>query len=172
MQEIEIVVDYNGIVVFDPDALTRYFGGIAEGFNIYKRLTSSEDGEKVIRQGIAVPILGINDSFYKVFTRMESEPAIIAPHLIVVQNSIFPLQVTEKLVIADLSVFLEWGEGDAWQYLDIAPGFYEVTVQGFREIKDGAVSGFGFEILFRDSSSLPEFTASLDRNMQILEIPE
>ena len=54
-----------------------------------------------------MPIIGINDSIYKVFLRNESEPSVIDPELIVVSNEVFPLKISSHAVITDLASLLE-----------------------------------------------------------------
>lgn len=171
MQKFRVTVDYNGIVLFDPDALIQYFGGtIHEGENILERLTTTDDGEAVIAAGIALPILGINDSTYEVLIRYGSESCEIdCP--IIVENGVFPMKVAGRLVIADLAVLAEWTDDLGWQKVLIAPGDYGVTVRGFRSINKSQVVRFGYELVFEPMKQLPAMSASLEKNIQVLELP-
>lgn len=171
LQHLRITVDYNGIVLFDPDALVRYFGGtIQEGENILERLTTTDDGDAVIAAGVALPILGINDSTYEVLIRHASEPSELGCPIIV-ENGVFPMRVAARLVIADLAVLAEWTDDLGWQTVRIAPGHYGVTVRGFREIENSQVLRFGYELVFEPENQLPAMSASLEKNMQVLELP-
>lgn len=171
MQQFRVTVDYNGIVLFDPDALVQYFGGsIQEGENILERLTTTDDGEAVIAAGIALPILGINDSTYEVLVRSVSDPREIdCP--IIVESGVFPMRVAGRLVIADVAVLAEWTDNLGWQDVRIAPGDFGVTVRGFRAVAMSQVVRFGYELVFESQRQLPAMSASLEKHMQVLELP-
>lgn len=171
MQQFEVIVDFGGIVMFDDKSLQAYFGQIAEGDNLYTRLTTSDDGDKVVEQGIVVPIIGVNDSFYRVVVRMAGEASVVPDELIIVRNASFPLRVTGRLIIADLAVFLEWYPEQGWQRVDVAPGCYAVAVNGFRKVDNNVVVDFGFEIVLTPAATLPAMSASLQQDMQVLELP-
>lgn len=50
------------------------------------------------------------------------------------------------------------------------PGYYAVTVLGFRQIKDMEIIRFGFEFVLSKCNTLPELTANLNMSMQILKL--
>lgn len=172
MQELEIVVDFNGIVIFDPALLRDFYPGIDRGENLYRRFTQTEDGDKVVAQGIIVPITGINDSIYKVVVRSKDERSSIDPDLIVFSNSSFPLRIENYAVIADMASLLEWHPDEEWQRLGLQPGEYAIEINGFRKIENRVVVDFGFEVVWSSCGALPEFSGSLSQNMQVLELPE
>ncbi|NHZ37962.1 hypothetical protein [Massilia rubra] len=124
-----------------------------------------------MEQGIALPIVGINDSSYRVIVRLAGEASAIPDQLIVVRNASFPLRVTGRLIIADLAVFLEWYPEQGWQRVDVAPGCYAVAVNGFRKVDNKVVVDFGFEIVLTPAATLPAMSASLQQDMQVLELP-
>lgn len=172
MQEFEIVVDFNGIVLFDPSLLNKFYDQIAPGENLYRRFTQTDDGEKVVEQGIIVPIIGINDSVYRVIVRENNEKSIVPEDDIIVTNAAFPFNVTDYAVVADMSILLEWYPDENWSKASVSPGDYQVQVNGFRKIVDGIVEDFGYEFVLSRCESLPSFTASLEKNMQVLELPD
>jgi hypothetical protein len=58
MLRYTVITDFNGIVIFDPDRLIQFWGGhIDEGADLFTHFRSSNDGGKVIEQGIIIPIL-------------------------------------------------------------------------------------------------------------------
>ncbi|MCE3606592.1 hypothetical protein LXA47_23760 [Massilia sp. P8910] len=171
MQQFEVVVDFGGIVVFDDKGLQAYFGHIGEGDNLYTRFTTGDDGDKVVAQGIVIPIIGVNDSIYRVLVRMDGEPSAVPDELIIVRNASFPLRVTGRLIIADLAVFLEWYPEEGWQRIDVPHGCYAAAVNGFRKVENNVVVDFGFEIVLTQADALPPMTAQLQQNMQVLELP-
>jgi hypothetical protein len=46
-----------------------------------------------------------------------------------------------------------------------------VRINGFCLIEDSVVKYFGFEIVLTNSDMLPAFTGTLNKNMQVLELP-
>ncbi|QJE00291.1 hypothetical protein HH212_09885 [Massilia forsythiae] len=170
MQEIEVVVDFNGIVIFDPERLKEYYGNIDIGTNLLKRFTTTNEGEEVIKQGIVTPIIGINDSAYKVFVREDHEQSEIHPNSIILSNSFFPLGITNRAVISDLSTLYEWYPDENWIEIHIPVGFYSVKINGFHLIENDEIIDFGFEFVFSKEHILPKFSGSLTQNMQVLEL--
>lgn len=171
MQQLDVVVDFGGMVLFDCAGLAAFYGAIDEGANLYARLTTSDEGEKVVDQGIVLPIIGINDSSYRVIVRLAGEASPVPSELVILRNAVFPLRVTGRVVLADLAVLHEWYPDDGWHDVDIAEGCYAVAVNGFRRIEAHCVTDFGFEIVFTPQSDLPACTASLAQDMQVLEPP-
>ena len=171
MQEFDVIVDFNGIVIVDCAGLQDFYGGIAEGTNLYEKFIQSDDGDEVVRLGIVVPIMGINDSIYKVFIRMADEASLIPEGSIFLTNAAFPLAVTGRLIIADMAVLLEWNVGEGWQDIAIPAGWYSVALHGYRKIVENVVVDFGYEIVFTPTTVLPQFTGSLTQDMQVLTLP-
>ncbi|NHZ82791.1 hypothetical protein F2P44_26460 [Massilia sp. CCM 8695] len=171
MRQFEAVVDFGGIVVFDDKGLQAHVGSIAEGDNLYRRFTATGDGDKVVEQGIVMPIIGINDSSYRVLVRMDVDASAVPDQLIIVRNASFPLRVTGRLIIADLAVFLEWYPEEGWQRIDVPQGCYAAAVNGCRKVEHHVVVDFGFEIVLTPTDPLAPMTASLRQSMQVLELP-
>lgn len=171
MQEFELVVDFNGIVVFDCQGLQNFYSGIPNGANIYKRFTTTDDGDMVVLQGLVVPIMGINDSVYKIKTRMANEAPVVPEHLVIVSNAGFPLQVTGRVVIADMAVLLDWSLDEGWQDIALSAGFYSVAINGFQRVENHTVVECGFELVFAQVDELPAFTGELMKSMQVNALP-
>jgi len=107
-----------------------------------------------------------------VVIRFSDEVSEIKDELIIFENGEFPLHVKNKIVVADLAVLLEWDPGAGWIELNIPTGFYGVTIRGWQKIENNEVSNYGFEIILRESSTLPEFTGSLTKGMQVNSLPD
>lgn len=166
-----ITVDFHGLVLLDPDRLIDFFGGhIHDGTNVYRAMTTSDVGEEVIRRGIVLPILGINDSHYEVFVRSPDEASRV-DDAVIFENGVYPLQVGKRLVIADMAVLVEWEAESGWRNLPVHAGTYAVTIRGFRYVTDGRVARFGYEFILAESQVLPGFTADMQKSMQVLELP-
>lgn len=170
MKTFDLTVDFNGIVLFDPDRLETFFGGrIDPGTDLWTRFTTTDDGDAVLSQGIVVPILGLNDGTYDVIVRHEAEASPVSDPVIV-ENGVFPLQVDRRAVLCDLAVFLDWERDVGWHDAAVDPASYGVTVCGFRAIEDGRVVRCGFEFVLARAEALPDLTASLETDMQVLTL--
>ena len=171
MQNFELIVDFNGIVIFDPSVLAGYFCEINLGDNLYARFVGSDEGERVVEQGIVLPVLGLDDGIYSIILRTDKEPRGIDPKTIIVSNATFPLKIVTKAVISDMATLREWAPGENWREVMLSPGNYAVTVNGFRVIARREIIDFGFEFVFEETEELPTLSGSLAKNMQVLELP-
>jgi hypothetical protein len=172
MNTIDLSVDFNGILLFDPDRLKDFYGGsIEEGSNLWKTFTSTEDGNIAMERGILVPILGINDGFYPVTVRHDDEQSTWKEIPIRI-NGTFPLYVEKRLVLADMSILWDWEDELGWHNTSIAPGYYGVTINGYRVIEENIVTKHGYEFVLKRESDLPKLTASIGANMQVLTLED
>jgi hypothetical protein len=165
-----VSVDYNGIVLFDPDRLrARYGGAISEGTNLFERYTTTDEGDEVIAAGLIVPILGIDDAGYEVIIRLADEPNPGAGPT-VFENGIYPLVIGKRLVVADVAVLAEWIDEIAWQDVPVPPGTYAVTVRGFqeRDATGTSIDRAGYEFVLAPVAQLPPMSATMEMDMQVL----
>jgi hypothetical protein len=75
------------IVLFDPDALTQFYGRIRTGTNLFKRFTRTIDGDEILERGIVVPTLAIDDAGYTIIIRDVAEPSPVDPYVIVTNET-------------------------------------------------------------------------------------
>lgn len=67
VKTIDIDVDFNGIIIFDYPGILAPFGGkIEDGDNILQEFTTTDKGDLVLNEGIALPIMGLDDGGYVV----------------------------------------------------------------------------------------------------------
>ena len=165
--------DYNGIVLFDPDALKKYYGRIRAGTNLFKRFTTTTDGDEILSLGIVVPILAIDDAGYTIIIRDPSEKSPIEPYVIV-NNEVYPFRVTREAVLADLAVFRSWEEDTDWQRVPIPVGAYGVSVRGFRRIAKAKrkIVDAGYEFVLKKARKLPKVTANTGARMRTLKFDD
>ncbi|HKX27717.1 MAG TPA: hypothetical protein VJ302_08500 [Blastocatellia bacterium] len=172
MLRYQITTDFNGIVIFEPHRLKQFFGGrIAEGTDLFTTFMSSDDGDEVIKQGIIIPILAIDDAGYSIEFYL-NEKSARPQEQIVFENGIFPLYVEKQLVLADLVVLKEWIENLGWTVVDVPSGYYQVTIRGFKqENRLGHLTDCGYEVFLDSTTSLPQLTATLEINSRVLIPP-
>lgn len=171
MQEFEIIVDFNGIILADPSRLEAFYDGIAPDTNLYRRFVETNDGDEVVNRGIIVPIIGINDGVYRVLVRENSEKSSVPESHMIVSNGIFRFMVEHYAALMDMANLWEWYPDRNEAVVSMAPGCYEVQINGFREVINGVVEDFGFEFVLKKCSVLPSMTGSLTENMQVRELP-
>jgi hypothetical protein len=170
-----VYTDFNGIVLFDPSLLLQRYGGkIRSGTDLFTRYTSTEEGDEVLAQGLIVPVLAIDDAGYDIVVRTSSE-RYTPPGEVLVENDVYALRVTERLVVADLAVLKEWSNKIApGQETDIPPGIYAVTVRGFRALEKigrrRRIAHAGYDFVLRPRKKLPKVTADTGKDMRVLRL--
>lgn len=174
MQLLELSVEYNGIVVYDPSVLANHYdGGIAEGENLFERYITTDEGNDVLRAGLFVPVLAIDDAGYEIVVRMKSE---VHPHdaFIVHRNHGFALRVALRALITDLYSLIDWRHPASAEYheLDLAPGQYRVDVDAFSHFEVGrGIVAAGYIFTFESVLELPDVVADAGAYMRSLDQP-
>ncbi|WP_198221508.1 MULTISPECIES: hypothetical protein [unclassified Gilliamella] len=104
IKTIDVDVDFNGIIIFDyPGILGPFDGKINDGENILQQFTTTDKGDFVLEQGIALPIMGIDDGGYIVRLFLNEIPSNDNRNVIF-SDKYFFLNVTGSLYIADMAV--------------------------------------------------------------------
>lgn len=162
--------DFNGIVVFEPYRLANFFGGsIAPGTDLFRMFRTSEAGDEVLKAGIVIPILAIDDAGYSLefFINEESKRPTSE---IKFTNGIFPLHVERRLVAADLAVFKEWEEDTDWIDVPVPTGIYAAQVRGFRARNEqGVIIDCGYEIVLETTNKMPALSGTTDINARVFD---
>lgn len=130
VKTIDIDVDFNGIIIFDYPGILAPFGGkIDDGDNILQEFTTTEKGDVVLNEGIALPIMGIDDGGYVVRLFLNEFPDS-KDREVIFTDKYFYLNVTGDLYVADMAVFWEWEDYTGWVNSDISKGIYKVSLEG------------------------------------------
>lgn len=167
INSITVNVDYNGIVLFEPNRLEKYFKHIPEGENLFEIMTTTNHGEAVLEKGIVLPILAITDGGYDVNIYIdEFKPR----NNIVFSNGVFPLKIESKLIIADLAVFREWHYDVDWFDTRVPKGIYSATLRGYCEIKNNTIVDCGYDVCLQPKNELPQFTANMEISNQVMNL--
>jgi hypothetical protein len=157
IQEFLLPVDFNGIVVFSYPDLDKWYNGIVNGQNILKDFIQTDLGDKVMDEGLVIPIVNIDDGDYliRIFHEKASDDGVD----IAFMEFGFPIKIDKQIFCADAAVFWDWEEYLSWRKLDISPGFYSVDVRGVRHLKEGGDFIPGYDFIFKKTTSLPKRTA-------------
>lgn len=139
VKTISVDVDFNGIVIFDyPGILAPFNGKIENGDNILQVFTTTDIGDIVLDEGIALPIMGIDDGGYIVRFFLNDIPGNENRH-VMFSDKYFYLKVTGDLFIADMSAFWEWEKYNGWKNTGIPKGIYKVILEGAQLKRDSDV---------------------------------
>jgi hypothetical protein len=139
VKTIHIDVDFNGITIFDyPGILTLFGGKIENGKNILQEFTTTDKGDVVLDEGIALPIMGIDDGGYIVRLFLNEMPSN-DNRRVIFSDKYFYLNITGDLYIADMATFWEWEEYTGWNKANIPKGTYKVNLEGVHLEKDGDI---------------------------------
>ena len=166
-----ISVDFNGIVLFDPDGLNRLFGPIAEGTDLFTRFITTEEGDEVLKRGLIVPVLAIDDGEYEVVVRLPNEESPVRGSILV-ENGIFPFRVDRRAVLADLAVLKEWIPEMGWTNVPVPKGSYAVTIRGYTQLDPlkGEIANAGYEFVLAPVMQLPVVSGETGKNMRVLRL--
>lgn len=162
--------DFNGIVIFEPFRLREFFGGqIAPGTDLFSLFRTTDAGDQVLKAGIVIPILAIDDAGYSVEVLVNEKSARPISQ-IKFTNGVFPLVVERRLVVADLVVLKEWEEDTAWIDLPVPTGIYAGNVRGFRVRDDqGSVVDCGYELILESTYAVPILSGTTDINARVFD---
>lgn len=160
-----IMVDFNGIVIFSYPAIEKYFeGGIKNGQNILKNFIETDLGDKVIDDGVIIPITNIDDGSYEV-NFIEGCIERQNNRRIIFNNPGFILNVENEIYVADAAVFWDWEAYLGWEKINIPIGLYKLTIEGFQNLnKFDEIETIGYDIILEKVISLPKRTAIMRDN--------
>ena len=164
-----IDVEANGIVLLDEKVLYESLSwtpSVGEERDLMSEFFTTDLGDKVIRDGAIVPLLSIDDGGYEIICRMVDEDCTVSD-LIIVRNGCFPLQVRDEAFFYDLENLMHWPPASKGLPSSLDPGSYSVSVNGYRDVKDGRIVRAGYEFVFQPTASLVEPTAQIDAYMRV-----
>jgi hypothetical protein len=165
MWQVTVAVEYNGIVLFDPQVVREELGTVRKGTNLFRRFTTSQEGDRVLSRGIFVPIMAIDDAGYDIILRMSDEPSRVREEYVLTENSAYALKVNGSLAVADLEALMFWGESPPNNVIEFPFGRYSVAIRGFSAPD---LSTAGYEFVFSRVSKLPKVTADTGAKMRVL----
>lgn len=169
MWQLTISVEANGIVLFDPYVVRNELGKIRRGTNLFKRFTTTDEGDSVLARGLFLPVLAIDDAGYDVHLRLADERSRVPAKDVVCENGIFALRVLDTLVVADLEYLMNWDAGAVNNAIEFPSGMYGVRVRGF-SARD--LSTAGYEFVFTRGSRLPKVTGETGARMRVPRMEE
>ncbi len=169
MWQLTLDVETNGLVLFDLAIIQRHFAaGLPEGTDLLSRFRDDALGDVVLKRGLFLPILAIDDATYDILVRLDDEPSSLEPAHVLCRNGVYALEIDYSLIIADLEAVMFWDEGTWGNRLQFPRGKYAVEVVGF---SSPDLSSAGYEFHLRRVRDLPEVTGSTGASMRVLRQP-
>lgn len=168
MHTLSIDVEANGIILTDVDFLHQvleWSPQSGESRDLLHDFFASDLGDLVINSGAVVPLLSIDDGGYEIICRYDEELSTVRD-ISFVSNGEFPLFISGSADFYDFSALLEWPSGVGLASF-FSPGFYAVTINGFREVDAGRIVRAGYEFVARPTNGLIEPTAAIDAYMRV-----
>ena len=167
IQEFSLSIDFNGIVIFSYPDIDQLYNGIVSGQNILNDFIHTDLGDKVMDDGLVIPVVNIDDGDYliRIFYDEPSDQGIEVVFL----ESGFPMKINESIFCADAAVFWDWEENLGWHKLDISPGFYSVDARGVKHLRDHGGCIPGYDFIFKRVLSLPKRTAKTRADSRIFK---
>ncbi len=167
MVRVSLDVRSNGMVIFDPAALIRHYGGITAGTNLFERYTTTDEGDDVITKGLIIPVLGILNTPKTLIFKTHGEPWEFEGD-VWLDSEHHPLAIVAGLVVFDLAPLKSWPEDAPWIPVPgFGPGTYRVAIRLYgRESVSDPNRAFGYIIEIEACAELPPLTADLDEFLQ------
>jgi hypothetical protein len=156
--------ELGGFAVVDPERLAAFFGGRAAGCDLLERFVSSGDGDRVAKEGIVLPLLGIEAGYYDLVFRAPDEPSAIERASVSARGWVLGSERGE-LLLCGLGYLKDWRPDHARHgRVSVAPGWYAVEVRGALVAGEDDCDGV-IELVLAPSAARPRFSAALDREL-------
>jgi len=157
----------HGFVLLDPARLDAFCNGRAEGADLLTRFSQTEDGDRVSREGIAIPITELDEGDYTIVLREAGSPGVNA--LLRVRSPGWVLGTeTGKLVFCGIGYLLHWNPlHPNHAQIQIPPGWYQVEVLGYILNEGTRMEDWLYEFVVTHSEHKPLFTADLSASLSL-----
>jgi hypothetical protein len=122
--------ELHGLVLLDPERLDAMYEQQARDADLLTRFTESEDGDRVSREGIAIPMLGLEPAYYTVVLRDVVSPGVTQAPRVRSPGWILGTE-TGRLLLCGLGYLVRWDPADPEHgRIQIPPGWYRVEILG------------------------------------------
>jgi hypothetical protein len=156
-----------GFVLLDAARLDHAFGGDAVGRNLLHALTTTDQGDVVARDGIAVPVMGVDAGDYTVIVRHAQDQTPWPTPQLVADGWVLGTD-TGSLVLCGVGHLVDWNPDDPrHRHVTVPPGWYEVSLRGYL-LADHDRDDAAYEFVLTPTGSHPPFHGRLDRRFGLI----
>ncbi|MFV2021361.1 hypothetical protein [Micromonospora sp. LOL_023] len=134
----------DGFVLLDPVRLDQYLGADSTGRDLLALFTTTDAGDAVVREGIAIPLMGVAAGYYTVLVRhLADHPpwpaaAFSSPGWVLGTE-------TGSLLLCGVGHLTHWTPGHPkHRPVTVPPGWYAIEVRGHDHAEGSDDAGYEF----------------------------
>ena len=173
MKKFNLSLEFQGLCLFDPKVLDNFINEnkINDSDLLTYFINHPELGQKVIEEGIVVPIYSIAELDYSIVCYKNEEPSEILEDWKLFSVDSFGLKIESGIVIiADIYTIMSWDDPDFFiryeenyrnksdsnDYFKLSNGFYQLNIKGFRDNAEKSPFDleYGYEFIFNKVENL------------------
>jgi hypothetical protein len=156
-----------GFVLLDAARLDHAFGGDAAGQNLLHTFTTTDQGDEVARDGIALPVMGVDAGVYTVIVRHAGDRSPWPTPQLVADGWVLGTD-TGSLVLCGVGYLVDWNpDHPKHRHVTVPPGWYEVELRGYLLAHDHPDDA-AYEFVLTPSATQPPFSGQLDRGFGLI----
>jgi hypothetical protein len=160
-----------GFVLLDPARLDAFYEGKARGENLLQRFSETDDGDRVSAEGIAIPLVAVDEGDYTVLIRDAAAPAL-GPDPKVRSTGWVLGTETGELLFSGIGYLWKWNPDDpGWAAIRLTPGWYGVEVLGYVLNEGKPTEEWAFEFALTPASARPAFAADVSAPLSLGQPP-
>lgn len=153
--------ELHGFVLLDPARLEHFYDAPVRGVDLLARFARSEDGDRVCREGVAIPMIGVEAGDYTIIVRdaalqsMDQHPRLRSSGWILGTE-------TGKLIFCGLGYLTDWEpDHPRHAHVEVPPGWYRVEITG-HVVHDGtSAEEWEYQLALSLTREKPVFSADL-----------
>lgn len=152
-----------GFVLLDPDALDARYAEGATGRDLLHEYTTSDEGDRVAADGVAVPMLGLPADDYTLVVRHADAPSALVQ--VTVESAGWVLSAsTRPLCLCGLGYLSEWDADHPRVLRPVVPeGWYAVTIRGGTDADEHRA----IELVLTPCAERPPYTGNTNEVLEL-----
>jgi len=157
-----------GFVLLDPARLDDAFDGDAEGEDLLDLFSTTGQGDEIVRDGVAVPVMGVDAGYYTVIVRHAADPSPWPVPQIASAGWVLGSE-TGSLVLTGAGYLRNWRRQHRHhRRVAVVPGWYRFEIRGYlltHHHDDDAA----YEFVLTPTAGRPPFDARLDHGFGLVD---
>lgn len=153
-----------GFVLLSPDALDARYEGGATGRDLLHAYTTTDEGDRVAADGVAVPVLGLPADEYTLVVRHLDAPSLLAQ--VAVESPGWVLRAGARpLCLGGLGYLSAWDADHPRVLRPLVPeGCYAVTIRGGTDADDHRA----IELVLSPRDERPPYSGDTSEVLELL----